>query len=192
MNARQWTVRRKRNALRVLFAVSVALMAFPFALFASEGDNGIEKDVNGMKVELIIGAPEPKIGKNQLTVRVVDAQNQPVLNAEIALVIAMDTSAAMSMDMDKEKSKTVLLTARAAEAGAYEGTVELGFDGKWMADMELSRGGITDKAKFEFEVARSGPNWTIILVFAAAIILVLGGAVLLRSRRPRPAKGSAA
>ena len=107
-------------------------------------------------------------------------------------MIAMDESTAMSMDMEKEKSKTVLLTANTAAAGSYQGTVDFGFKGKWMADMELSHGGATDKANFEFEIAGGGPNWTIIIVFAAAVILVLGGAMILRSRRPRPAKGSAA
>jgi hypothetical protein len=182
----------KSNPFHVLFLVAVALTALPFGLFASEGDGGIEKDVNGLKVELIVGTTGAKIGKNQLTVRIHDAQDQPVLNAGIVLTVAMDRSAAMSMDMDKEKSKTVLLSANPVAAGSYQGTVDLGFKGKWMADMELSHGGVTDKANFEFEVAGGGPNWTIIVVFAAAVILVLGGAVILRSRRPRTAKGVAA
>ena len=199
MNARYLTAQRrlygawsKANVFRVLLLAAVALTALPFGLFASESENGIEKDVNGLMVELIVGTTEAIIGTNQVTVRVHDAQHQPVLNAEIILMIAMDKSAAMSMDMDKEESKTVRLTADPAAAGSYRGAVDLGFKGKWKADTELSHEGITDRTTFEFDVAGGGPNWTIIIVFAAAVILVLGGAVILRSRRPRPAKGSAA
>ena len=182
----------KTRAVRLLFLAALALAALPSGLFASAGDKGIEKDVNGLKVELLVGTTEAKIGTNQVTLRVHDAQDQPVLNAEIVLMVAMDESAAMSMDMDKEKSKTVRLTADPAAAGSYRGTVDLGFKGKWKADTELSHGGVTDTTTFNFDVAGGGPNWTIIIVFAAAVILVLGGAVILRSRRPRPAKGSAA
>ena len=182
----------KTRAVRLLFLAALALAALPSGLFASAGDKSIEKDVNGLKVELLVGTTDAKIGTNQVTLRVHDAQGQPVLNAEIVLMIAMDESAAMSMDMDKEKSKTVRLTADPAAAGSYRGTVDLGFKGKWKADTELSHDGVTDTTTFNFDVAGGGPNWTIIIVFAAAVFLVLGGAVILRSRRPRPVKGSAA
>ena len=110
----------------------------------------------------------------------------------ITLEIAMDQGTKMTMDMDKEKTKTVAMSADASSPGLYKGSVDLGFKGKWIAAMELTRAGSTDKASFDFEVFEAGPDWTFLAFFALIIVIVIARAAFLRSRRKKPEGGKAA
>jgi len=44
---------------QITAAVAAAAILFPALVLASAGDNGIEKIVNGLTVELLVGAPPP-------------------------------------------------------------------------------------------------------------------------------------
>ena len=172
------------SSIRILFLAVMALTMLPLGLFANEGDKGIVKTVGDLKVELMVGLDAATVGTNPVTIRIHDAQDKPVTDATVGLRIAMDQGSAMSMDMDKEKTKTVDLSADGSTAGTLKGRVDLGFKGKWIASMDLSRGGTMEKATFNFEVADAGPNWTILIVFGLIVVVVIGGAALLRSRKP--------
>ena len=179
----------KKNLLSLAV---LALVLIPFGLSADGMGTGVVKDVNGLKVELLVGAKKAKVGANEVTVRIRDAQGMAVADAAVTLEIAMDQGSTMSMDMDKEKAKTVALGADASAPGSYKGSVDLGFKGKWTAAMELSRAGVTEKASFGFEVAEAGPNWAFLAVFAAVIAAVIAGAAFLRGRKNRNKGGKAA
>ena len=140
----------------------------------------------------MVGATKAKVGTNQVTVSILDAQGKAVADAAIMLEIAMDQGAKMTMDMDKEKTKTVAMSADTSKPGSYKGSVDLGFKGKWIAAMELTRAGSTDKASFDFEVFEAGPDWTFLAFFALIIVIVIAGAAFLRSRRKKPEGGKAA
>ena len=175
-----------------LFAlVALSMVLIPSGLFAGGNGDGVVKDVNGLKVELLVGATKAKVGTNPVTVRIRDAQGMAVADGTVTLEISMDQGSTMSMDMDKEKAKTVALGADASSPGSYTGSVDLGFKGKWVADMELSRAGVTEKASFGFEVAEAGPNWTFLAVFAAIIAAVIAGAAFVRSRAKKAKGGKA-
>ncbi len=179
----------KKNLL-VMAVLALALI--PSGLFADGMGAGMGKDVNGLKVEFMVGGTKAKVGTNQVTVSIHDAQGKAVADEAIMLEIAMDQGAKMTMDMDKEKTKTVAMIADASSPGSYKGSVDLGFKGKWIADMELSRAGSTDKASFDFEVFEAGPDWTFLAFFALVIAIVIAGAAFLRSRRKKPEGGKAA
>lgn len=187
------TVARLSTARHTILA-ALALVLLPLGLAANEGDKGIVKDVGGLKVELLVGSPGARIGTNEFMARVRDAEGKPVTDAMIMLSVDMDKGSAMTMDMGKEKPKGVAFVADSMEPGMYKGKVELGFKGRWIASMDLSRGSGAGAAKadFPFEVAEAGPNWGILLGFGAVFIVVIGAAVLLRSRKPKTAGGSAA
>jgi len=161
-------------------------------LAANEGGKTIAKTVGDLKVEMVLADSGAKVGNNDVMFRIHDAEGKAVTDATLALAIAMDQGSAMSMDMNKEKTKTVPMAADSMEAGMYKGSVELGFKGKWIASLDLTRGAMMGNASFDFEVADAGPNWTILLVFGLVIVVVIGSAVALRSRKPKIATGSAA
>ena len=178
----------------VLAMISLSILSQ--GIFANAGDKGIVKDVGGLKAELMIGAPaaagEPKIGDNEILLRLHDADDKPVADASLMMSIAMDKGSSMSMDMEQQKAKSVTLVADAATPGLYKGTVNFDFKGKWVASMDLTRGGMMEKASFEFEVSQAGPNWSILIGFGLVIVIVMGGAALLRSKKPKASSGSAA
>lgn len=178
-----------RGAL-VLALSTLIFTLLPPALAASEGDNGIVKDLGGLEVELLLGKDGAKVGTNTVMLRIHDAEDKPVSDAMIMLEVAMDTGSTMTMDMSKEKPKGVQMVADSMEEGMYQGKVELGFTGKWIAKVDLSRGSTMAKADFPFEVSAGGPNWTVLIVFGLAIALVIGAAALLRSRKPKAAGGA--
>ena len=173
----------KRNLL-VMAVLALALI--PSGLFADGMGTGIVKDVNGLKVEFSVGGAKAKVGTNQVTISIHDAHEA------ITLEIAMDQGTKMTMDMDKEKTKTVAMSADASSPGLYKGSVDLGFKGKWIAAMELSRAESTDKASINFEVFEAGPDWTFLAFFALAIAIVIAGAAFIRSRRKTPEGGKVA
>ena len=179
----------KRNLL-VMAVLALALI--PSGLFADGMGTGIVKDVNGLKVEFSVGGAKAKVGTNQVTISIHDAQGKAVADEAITLEIAMDQGTKMTMDMDKEKTKTVAMSADASSPGLYKGSVDLGFKGKWIAAMELSRAESTDKASINFEVFEAGPDWTFLAFFALAIAIVIAGAAFIRSRRKTPEGGKVA
>jgi anti-sigma-K factor RskA len=100
----------------------------------------------------------------------------------------------MSMDMDKERPVDVELRESASIPGSYEGNATLKYTGMWKVTATVSRVSGTDSAAFDLSVTAGGPNWTVIIVFGAAMATVIVAAAILRSRRAgaEPAVGAKA
>ena len=172
-----FAARRARAAL--LVACTLALT--PFVSFASAGDNGIEQVVNGLTLELLVGGDAARTGANPVVLRIHDAGEQPIRQAKVALKLLMDDE--QSMDMGKERMVEVELRESASLPGSYEGNATLRYTGMWKVTATVSRASGTDTAAFDLSVTAGGPNWTVIIVFGAAMVTVIVAAALLRSRR---------
>jgi hypothetical protein len=188
------TPRKVGNAALTLALAAAITVTLPLAAFASGGDNGITKTVDGLSLELVVGSGAPRTGSNAVRLEVRDGQSQPVAGAAVVLTVAMDTKASMSMDMDKEKPKTVRLEESTQTPGSYRGNVDLGYSGAWTVSMELKRGDATTMTDFALNVASAGPNWAIIGAFGGIVIVLIIAAAVLRSRKGKaqPAAGGAA
>ncbi|MBI5352094.1 MAG: hypothetical protein HZB50_05605, partial [Chloroflexi bacterium] len=68
------------SALTLIFILVLNLfLAFPGNVLADGGEDGIEKEVNGIHIKLIFAGPV-KVGENQFHIQIVDSMGMPVTN----------------------------------------------------------------------------------------------------------------
>ncbi|MBN7772493.1 FixH family protein [Clostridium aminobutyricum] len=159
----------------------VIIMLLFSTTFASTENAGIEKQVNGMNVNLTFMSDDVVTGSNDLMIQLHDNNDKPVDNATIRVLADMDrTDDHMDMS-DTEPLQTDLEASH--EAGQYMGTLEFTDSGEWMIKAYITIDGKESVADFTIAVAEGGPNWYIIGGFLGVITFIIVLAAINKKRK---------
>jgi RND family efflux transporter MFP subunit len=98
------------------------------------GPSGEPRDEPGAAIQFSTNPSPPRNGENQIEVRAIDPQGQPVENADVRVQFYM--AAMPSMNMPAMSSEAVL---RHAGGGLYRGTGVVSMSGRWDVTVTVSR-----------------------------------------------------
>lgn len=149
--------------------------------FATMDDNGLVKEVDGIKVDLTFMDKDIKTGNNDLMIKLYDSSDKPIGNAKVKITADMDRT---NDDMNMSNSEPLQIDLESShDVGQYMGTINFTDDGKWMIKANFNIDGKDRTADFDLDVAKGGPNWFIIGGFLGVIAIVIILAAINKKRR---------
>lgn len=168
----------KNLAITLLFT----LISFTTALADSGGGTKIEKDVNGIKVDLILSGDTVKTGDNMLTIKLYDEKGQPLENANVKVTADMPGNNMDSMNMKDSKPETFDFKA-GHEKGEYTGNINFSDKGNWKIKTDFTVKSQEKMADFDVKVVSSGPNWFIIGGFLGVVVIIIIIAAISKNKK---------
>lgn len=155
--------------LLITLVITTSLSSVVFA-DSMNMDNGTEKKVDGISIELSFKNDKVKTGDSDIMITLHDDKEQPVKDAKVTATAEMDKN----MDMDMKDSKPVAIEFNNSdEQGQYMGTINFTDKGKWIIKTTINLNGQEKKVDFDVDVAGSGPNWGIIGGFLGIVAVIL-------------------
>lgn len=172
----------KKNLIKNLVLGTVFTLVFSTAALADNGGTKIEKNVDGIKVDLVLNSEKVKTGENELTILLSDDKGQPVDNANVKVTADMTGSDMGGMKMENSKPMAVELKP-GHEKGEYEGKVNFSDKGKWKVKTDFTVNNVEKMADFDVDVASSGPNLFVVGGFLGAIVLIIAFAAIMKNKK---------
>ncbi|AGK96865.1 FixH family protein [Clostridium pasteurianum] len=167
----------KNLVLGLLFTLILSTTAL-----ADSGGTKIEKNVDGIKVDLVLSSDTVKTGDNELTIRLYDEKGQPLENANVKVTADMPSNNMGNMNMDNSKPGAIDFKA-GQEKGEYTGNVNFSDKGNWTIKTDFTAANQEKMADFDIKVADSGPNWLIIGGFLGVVVLIIIIAVISKNKK---------
>lgn len=163
-------MKRKLIGLAVGLVVVLSLQGLTFA---SVGENGVEKEVDGLKVELAFMEGEAKSGNNEIMVKLHNEKDEPLADAKVKLTADMDRKPE-THGMDMQKFEPIVVELESShEEGQYMGEINLSDSGEWIFKVSIITEGQEKNVDFDLDVVKGGPNWAVIGGFSGFIILII-------------------
>lgn len=153
-------------------------------VFASMNDKGIEKEVDGIKVNLSFMTKDAKTGNNDLMIKLYNSKDKPIGGAKVKVTADMDRT---KDDMNSQMKNSEPLQAEpqsSHEEGQYMSKINFTDEGKWMIKVNFNVDGKDRVADFELNVVKAGPNWYIIGGFLGIVAIVIAFAAINKKRKP--------
>ncbi len=147
----RWKVIGVTVAGLALLSVMVFAAIYVSPIISLLGDNSDEENgrvyrKNGYQIsDLVLFPAVPEVGDQQVTIRLLDDQNQPVSDAEVeieAFMPAMGPMPAMS----------IKAMAEHLGEGRYQAELEISFDGTWELPIRVRRPGEARYTEFPFNI----------------------------------------
>lgn len=167
----------KNLMLGLLFTLTLSTTAL-----ADSGGTKIEKNVDGIKVDLILSSDTVKTGDNGLTIKLYDEKGQPLENTNVKVTAAMPSNDMGNMQMDNSTPEAIDFKA-GQENGEYTGTVNFSDKGNWTIKTDFTAANQEKMADFDVKVAGSGPNWFIIGGFLGVVVLIVIIAAIFKNKK---------
>lgn len=167
----------KNLVLGLLFTLTLSTTAL-----ADSGGTKIEKNVDGIKVDLILSSDTVKTGDNELTLKLYDEKGQPLENANIKVTADMPGNNMDNMNMNNSKPEAVNFKS-GHEKGEYTGNVNFSDKGNWTIKTDFTVANQEKMADFDVKVANAGPNWIIIGAFLGVVVLIIIIAVISKNKK---------
>ena len=167
--------------------VLMVLLSFPqVAMATGGGATAVEmnKDVDGIRVVLVLPKGHAVTGINELEIRLHDAKDTPIEGATVKVTSQMEPS---GMAMEKLAPKTVRLDT-GTEKGEYVGKVDLTDAGKWILMTSFEVSGLEKEVNFDVEVEGTSRNWLVLGGFVGVLALVVAVAAVSKSRKAARAR----
>lgn len=153
---------------------SIIALFLTFILSATalaDGDGTkIEKNVDGIKIDLILSGDTVNVGSNTLTIKLYDKKGQPLENADVKVTADMPED--NMNNMNDSKPKTVDFKA-GHEKGEYTGTLNFSDKGDWKIKINFTTESQEKMADFDVKVVSFRPNWFVIGGFLGAVVLII-------------------
>lgn len=156
--------------------------------------NGLEKEVDGYKVELVFTEGKAQTGDNKLKIELHDAQGRPVGSAKITVAAEMniaaskDTASSIKKDthgsstQSRERVKAVQLKA-GHETGEYVGQVKFHDAGKWNVKVTFVVQQQQKSATFLVDIMKADVSkWYVIWGFLGVNVAVFIAAAVTRKK----------
>jgi hypothetical protein len=196
----------KRLSYKISFlstVVLILLLILPITVRADGGEQGTEftQTVDGYQVTLIFEKPAA-VGKNQIHVRVYDAQNRPVSAGELVISVVKDQ---VEHDMEShsdthgdvpsmseqpvapppsEHAETgITHLSPSHHGGEYAGEIAIETAGDWMIRVHLTLQGEMTEVDFPLEVVQPQNGSSVLVTFFAINIAIVAVALILK---PKP------
>ena len=144
-------------AIIVAAAVLIAALVFHQQIIGWFGGGGPNATVEAgefqtagpFRVAVAIDPPQPRVGENQITIVVQDAEGKPVTGAEVQVVAVMPAMGTMPEMRE---------TARIEEIGdgRYSGAIDLSMAGAWPLTVSIESPGGTARLTFDMSTQRAG------------------------------------
>lgn len=167
----------KNLVLGLLFTLTLSTTAL-----ADSGGTKIEKNVDGIKVDLILSSDTVKTGDNELTLKLYDEKGQPLENANVKVTADMPGNNMDNMNMNNSKPEAINFKA-GHEKGEYTGNVNFSDKGNWTIKTDFTVANQEKMADFDVKVANAGPNWIIIGAFLGVVVLIIIIAVISKNKK---------
>ena len=199
---------RTRKGIRLYLLAFVVPWIFAFPALAGPGDHGLEKEVEGVTVELVFKELPVKTGSNKLTVRLTDSNHNPLQDAivQVALVISTEGGDAHAGDDphagdDKDDHSTAKeggdshsesgshsepVVARLKpghDIGEYEGTISILEEGEWSIIVNFIEQNREKEVEFTVDVVRGTGPWLLLTGFFSVNIAIIATAAVLKKRQ---------
>ncbi|MCH3962728.1 MAG: FixH family protein [Clostridium sp.] len=167
-----------KNSIMALF-FTLILSA---AVLADGSGTKIEKNVDGIKIDLISSGDTVNVGNNTLTIKLYDKKGQPLENANVKVTADMPKDNMDNMNMDDSEPETVDFK-EGHEKGEYTGALNFSDKGDWTIKTNFTAEGQEKMADFDIKVVSSGPNWFVIGGFLGAVVLIIIIAGILKNKK---------
>lgn len=165
----------------LILGLGISILLFG-TVFANVDNKGIEKDVDGVKVNISFMTPNAKTGSNDLIITLHDNNEKSISGAIVKLTADMDrTKDAMNSQMSTQPLKVELQSS--PEEGQYISKINFTDSGKWMVNVNFTVDGKESMTDFELNVDRAGPNWYVIGGFLGIVAIVIAFAAINKKRR---------
>ncbi|WP_058953799.1 FixH family protein [Clostridium tyrobutyricum] len=171
----------KKMIKNLIVTLFFTLILSTTALADSNGTK-IEKNVDGIKADLILSSDTVKIGDNNLTIKLYDEKGQPLQDANVKVIADMSGGSMDNMNMDNSKTEAVNFKS-ADQKGEYTGTINFSDKGNWTLKTSFTSKNQEKMADFNVKVINPGPNWFIIGGFLGAVILIIIIAGILKNKK---------
>ena len=139
---------------------------------ADGGGTKIEKNVDGIKIDLILNGDTINIGSNTLIIKLYDKKGRPLEDANVKVTADMPGNNMNNMNMNNSKPDTIDFKA-GHEKGEYTGSLNFSDKGDWRIKANFTTGSQEKMADFDVKVVSSGPNWFVIGGFLAVVVLII-------------------
>lgn len=150
--------------------------------YASEGDGGTEKVVDGLTIHLSFMDKEVKIGNNTVMISLIDANHVPIEGAKVTVAAEMAGEMEGMAGMPPPESLQAEPQS-GHEKGQYMAAMNLEGEGKWNITVHVATGGKETTTDFAVEVLKAGPNWNVILGFVGIITAIIVVAAINKKRK---------
>lgn len=167
----------KNLVLGLLFTLMLST-----TVMADSGGTKIEKNVDGIKVDLVLSSDTVKIGENELTIMLYDEKGQPLENANVKVTADMPGNNMDSMNMNNSNPEAISFKA-GHEKGEYTGNINFSDKGNWTIKTDFTVANQEKMADFDVKVAGSGPNWFIIGGFLGVVVLIVIIAAISKNKK---------
>jgi hypothetical protein len=162
----------KKLMKNLLLGLLFTLILSTTALADSGGGTKIEKNVDGIKVDLILSGDTVKTGDNELTIKLYDEKGQPLENANVKVTAEMPGNSMDDMKMNNSKPEAINFKA-GHEKGEYTGNINFSDKGNWTIKTDFTAESHEKMADFDVKVVGSGPNWLIIGGFLGVVVIII-------------------
>ncbi|WP_010233965.1 FixH family protein [Clostridium arbusti] len=162
----------KKLMKNLLLGLLFTLILSTTALANSGGGTKIEKNVDGIKVDLILSGDTVKTGDNELTIKLYDEKGQPLENANVKVTAEMPGNSMDDMKMNNSKPEAISFKA-GHEKGEYTGNINFSDKGNWTVKTDFTVENQEKMADFDVKIASSGPNWFIIGGFLGVVVIII-------------------
>ncbi|AJA48624.1 hypothetical protein CPAST_c25550 [Clostridium pasteurianum DSM 525 = ATCC 6013] len=172
---------KKKLIKNVVLGLLFVLALSTTALADSDGTK-IEKNVDGIKADLILSSDTLKTGDNELTIKLYDTKGQPIENANVKVTADMPGNNMDDMKMNNSKPEAIDFKP-GHEKGEYTGTVNFSDKGNWTIKTDFTAANQEKMADFDVKVSSSGPNWFVIGGFLGLVALIIIIAAVSKSKK---------
>ncbi|MDP3480123.1 MAG: FixH family protein [Desulfoprunum sp.] len=167
---------------RLVLIIMLTTLFFATGVYASEGDGGLEKVIDGITVHLSFMDKDAQIGTNTVMVALMDASHNPIEDAKVTVAAEMAGDMAGMAGMKPPE----LLQAEPQsghDKGQYMAMMNLPDEGKWNITVKIAAGGKESVTDFAIQVINAGPNWNVILGFLGIITAIIVAAAINKKRK---------
>ncbi|MBV4416500.1 FixH family protein [Clostridium tyrobutyricum] len=171
----------KKTIKNLIVTLFFTLILSTTALADSNGTK-IEKNVDGIKADLILSNDTVKTGDNNLTIKLYDEKGQPLQDADVKVIADMSGDSMDNMNMDNSKTEAVAFKS-VNQKGEYTGTINFSDKGNWTLKISFTSKNQEKMANFDVKVINPGPNWFIIGGFLGAVVLIIIIAGILKNKK---------
>ncbi|MDT8718621.1 FixH family protein [Clostridium sp. 19966] len=156
------------------------ILIFSNVTFADEMNMGnvIEKNVNGITVQLSFKNEKPKTGKDQIMITLKDSKGKEIDNGEVNVIAEMPNDDSMKMD----SNEPIKLNLKNNGSGQYMSDIKFTNKGQWTVTADITIDGVKNSADFNVDVINGGPNWFVIGGFVGIVAIIIIVAVVKKNK----------